>query len=284
VAAVSLTTIAVGGGGAELHTQIWTTVLDEICGTAAEEFEPMSEEGDLDQAIAQVAQVAEEISQHATVAEVTGRAMYDQLSNLGNVLDDEERAALVAGIEEEIEKEPEARSQKPEEVLSPSQPTPKPEVQERESEPVAGMIRAREVVELEMGRGSQWETVEESIRDLVVESVVLDARPPMVWAKEACVAVDGEGGMHVWMLYKDGVSWFALREWANEHRAILALTRRDLAIEREGAVRVHVVMPLGSGGEEAKPLLRTEAPGVCVYRLRWIQWQGRRGVVVVPIA
>jgi len=289
VAALRLVSIAVGGDDPELHTRIWTTVLDEICGSSSEEEEGGEGEAsaDLNQAIAQATQAAAEISQHAANAEIASHAMYDQLSNLGNVLDEEERAALTARLDEEPgdrSQKPEAGSQNEEAGLIAY------DDQSRDRKVATGTIRAMEVAEGERGgmsRGTQWEAVEGSIPDLVAESELLDARPPMSWAKESCVAVDREGRMHVWTLYKDGTSWFALREWANEHRTILALTRRDLTIEKERAVAVHLVMPLGSeerGGEGAKPLLRTEATGVFVYRLRLIQWQGRRGVIVVPLA
>ncbi|MCL2639340.1 MAG: hypothetical protein FWD53_00695, partial [Phycisphaerales bacterium] len=281
----------------DLHAKIWTTVLDELCGTAVEEEGACKESSEssmpadltVDQAIAQATQVVAEIAQRATDAEVASRAMYDNLSGLGNVLDDAERTALAVGLDE-----PEdhtylagglARRSTGEDEKKQERPPLTNDHQSRDCQGATGTIRAMEVTEEETNRKTQWEVVEGSIRDLISESVLLDARPPMSWAKESCVAVDGDGGMHVWTLYKDGVSWFALREWANEHRAILALTRRDLTIEKARAVQVHLVMPLEGGGkEDAKPLLRTETPDVFVYRLRLIQWQGRRGVIVVPIA
>ena len=94
----------------------------------------------------------------------------------------------------------------------------------------------------------------------------------------------------MWTLYKDGVSWYALREWAAEHRQLLALTRRDLAMAREGEVVVHMVLPLetgaegGKSGPDVKALMRAPSRNVLIYRLRSVQWNGRRGILVVPIA
>jgi hypothetical protein len=146
-------------------------------------------------------------------------------------------------------------------------------------------------------RTTQWESVERSIRDLVPESILLEARPPMSWATESCIAIDPDGVLHIWTLYKDGASWYALREWASEHRNLLALTRRDLVLSKEADVVVHIVLPLepeGAPGKSTKPsektagiintILRTPAKNIHLYRLRVLQWNARRGLIVVPIS
>jgi hypothetical protein len=142
-------------------------------------------------------------------------------------------------------------------------------------------------------REAQWAAVERSIWDLSPRSALLDAKPPMSWATETCIAIDKAGRLNVWTLYKEsggGASWFALREWAREHRNILALTRRDLVINAEADVAVHIVLPLedaaaeGAEGRDPVPVLvRTSATGVHLYRLRTVQWDGRVGIIVVPV-
>jgi hypothetical protein len=134
-------------------------------------------------------------------------------------------------------------------------------------------------------RVEQWLGVERSIGDLLAGAVLMEARPPMSWAAESCIAIDKSGRLHIWALYKDGVSWFALREWASEHRDLLALTRRDLTVCKEAEVAVHVVLPLESAGvETSQSLLKAQARHVHVYRLHRLQWNGRWGLVVVPLA
>jgi hypothetical protein len=141
-------------------------------------------------------------------------------------------------------------------------------------------------------RQTQWQAIERSIWDLSPRSALLDARPPMSWATETCISIDGDGRLNVWTLYKDGASWFALREWAHEHRNLLALTRRDLAVNKEADVAVHIVLPLEEEPDAApvksesvvSMLMRTPAKNLRVYRLRIVQWNNRRGMVVVPIA
>ena len=125
--------------------------------------------------------------------------------------------------------------------------------------------------------------MERSIRDFLPNATLLEARPPMAWASESTLAVDAEGRLHVWTLFRDGASWFALREWATEHRGILALTRRDLVLNHDAEVAVHIVMPLDCT-EAGGALPRAAARHVTWYRLRAVQWAGRRGALVVPAA
>jgi hypothetical protein len=147
----------------------------------------------------------------------------------------------------------------------------------------------------EADRASQWQSVERSIRDLVPESILLEARPPMSWATESCIAIDPDGVLHIWTLYKDGATWYALREWASEHRNLLALTRRDLVLSKDADVVVHIVLPLEPHAEKSTPsrekmpsvintILRTPAKNIHIYRLRVLQWNARRGLIVVPIS
>ena len=172
----------------------------------------------------------------------------------------------------------------------PAIPAAQPKVAPAATKSDTPMLRAFDL-ETTDDRQAQWQAVERSIWDLSPRSALLDARPPMSWATETCISIDAQGRVNVWTLYKDGASWFALREWANEHRNLLALTRRDLAIDRETEVAVHIVMPLeeeeGTGkgdGSLIGMLMRTPAKNVQLYRLRHVQWNGRRGMVVVPIA
>ena len=150
--------------------------------------------------------------------------------------------------------------------------------------------------ELEDGadRKAQWQAVEKSVWDLSPRSALLDAKPPMSWATETCLSIDASGSLNVWTLYKDGASWFALREWAHEHRNLLALTRRDLTVRREAEVAVHIILPLEEEVGKAaigvvmpnvvSMMMRTPVPHVHLYRLRRVQWANRRGLVVVPIS
>ena len=117
----------------------------------------------------------------------------------------------------------------------------------------------------------------------------------MSWATESCIAIDPDGNLHIWTLYKDGASWFALREWASEHRNLLALTRRDLVISKDSPINVHIVLPLDAVPDKGdatpeKPadiintIMRTPAKHIHLYRLRVLTWNARRGLLVVPIA
>ena len=60
------------------------------------------------------------------------------------------------------------------------------------------------LLQIPPGVRAQWQSVENSIADLTAGAILLDARPPMAWATESCVAVDAAGALHVWTLYKDG--------------------------------------------------------------------------------
>lgn len=78
-----------------------------------------------------------------------------------------------------------------------------------------------------------------------------------------------------------------------EHRDLLALTRRDLVLDRETAVTVHIVLPLDNLPDTpnnaaqtpgiVSTILRTPAKNIHIYRLRTLQWNARRGMIVVPI-
>ena len=319
--------IAVGEGMLE-QGRLWTAVLDELCGATVEDEESV-EEGeelrsekqearskedggaiplvgtsnvlqqrplDVEAALENVARATEDVSAQSQQVGV----VFDQLAH---VLDPEERAALGAAFgEDDVDVEsPEVAgpviADIRREVVAPAAPM---QLSAEAVMPVAPMVeekgrgvmlRAFDLLDEEgSGRDAQWLAVERSIKDLVAESVVLDARPPMSWASDCCLSIDAEGGLHVWTLYKDGVSWFALREWAAEHRNLLALTRRDLVLAREGDVTVHIVLPLEEGREigessgHVKALLRAPNKNVFIYRLRSVQWNGRRGILVVPIA
>ncbi len=238
------------------------------------------------------------------------RAATMMLDHLAQVLDPEERDALTAAFDdlpESAEVAPKAaaavtRPAAPVPTAPQAQPHPAPAKPTQKAE--SGVtLRAFDLLDShERTRASQWQAVERSIRDLVPDSVLLEARPPMSWAIDSCIAIDPAGRLHIWTLYKDGTSWFALREWASEHRKLLGLTRRDSTICDQSPVVVHIVLPLeespnpsagvASGGGAAAAsdanvvhtILRTPAKNIHIYRLRVLQWEGRRGLVVVPIA
>jgi hypothetical protein len=165
--------------------------------------------------------------------------------------------------------------------VTPAAPLPTP------SKPHPLTLRAFDLLHpTDNTRSAQWQAVESSIPDLLPRAILLDARPPLSWASDCCIALDPAGRLHVWTLYKDGVSWFALREWAAEHRNLLALTRRDLPVSPTTEVAVHIVLPLELDGPspDIQTLLRTPNPSVLLYRLRPLQWNTRQGILVVPIA
>jgi hypothetical protein len=254
-------------------------------------------------------------------AEVTS-ALFDQLTH---VLDPEEREALNAELFAEPEEarsagfsRPSSSLEQPDRVSpilgksslsaipglsSPAEPEPavarpaaskdQPEGCTPNSAPnggsnggADGALRAFDLAGT--SRVAQWEAVERSVAGLVTNAVLLDARAPMSWATESCLSLDQHGGLHVWTLYKDSVSWFALREWASEHKALLALTRRDLVLRQDAPITVHIVLPLEDAGvtdkSEIGPLLRNPGPNVRLYRMQSIEWSGERGVVVAPLA
>jgi hypothetical protein len=141
-----------------------------------------------------------------------------------------------------------------------------------------------------LDRAGQWRVVEQAIWDLAPRSAVLDARPPMSWAGETSLVIDAAGRVNVWTLFRDGVSWFALREWAQEHRPLLALTRRDLTVDKAAEVALHIVLPLEEdeaaarrAQEAAQLLVHAAVRNLHVYRLRMVQWGGRGGVAVIPL-
>lgn len=286
--------------------RVWTAVIDELCGATVVDDEVEMGESveastsarptDIEAALEQVTLATEAVS----VQQQEAAAAFDQLAH---VLDPEEREALGTvmedaefgsdGADAQVSSHPGVSGQvipdvRPRAIPPVAEPGPKAEMEERDR----GLtLRAFDLSdEEESDRAAQWLAVERSIRDLVGGSIVLEARPPMSWASECCVAIDAAGGLHVWTLYKDGVSWYALREWASEHRQLLALTRRDLAMAREGEVVVHMVLPLetgaagGKSGPDVKALMRAPSRNVLIYRLRSVQWNGRRGILVVPIA
>jgi hypothetical protein len=298
-----LATIAMKAGERAL---VWASVVDELFAVASPESgqsEAMDADvhpsEDIEAALEKVAAASAELHDQSVNASAMSHAVFDQLAH---VLDPEERAALGADLGEVSE------------VIEPEVTAAVKAVAVRvEAVAEQGVSRSAEVIPqtpavalkrtahgltlrvfdlLHSGasdRALQWQVVEQSIGELVSGATVLDARPPVSWASECCIAVDAGGKLHVWTLYKDGVSWFALREWAAEHRNLLALTRRDLSLDRAAEVTVHVVLPLevegaGGGGADIQTLLRAPSKTVVLYRLRAVEWNGRQGIVVVPIA
>ncbi|HVX85046.1 MAG TPA: hypothetical protein VH253_09540 [Phycisphaerae bacterium] len=278
---------------------IWTALLDELApGALDPETDPEIASESLPRPAAPldprpVEDALQQVSHHVSEIARTVNVPFD---HLGHVLDAEERQALAAAFDPLPEPPAPIRPARPA-----TPPTPLPQNPAR-SAPVAAppkpapadlipsagtlVLRAFDLLEAEAAdRAAQWQAVERSIRDFVPNATLLEARPPMSWAGESTLAVDTDGRLHVWTLFRDGASWFALREWATEHRGILALTRRDLILNHDAQVAVHIVMPLDSpsatpAADTALP--RAAAPHVSWYRLRAIQWAGRRGALVVP--
>ncbi len=275
----------------------------------------MAKPADIEAALEQVAAASASLHQSSQVVAAASHAVFDQLSH---VLDPEERDALTADLGSLISipplKTPLAAPAPSAQVTQPAQParsseilpnlpriatfdirhhtmpaipatttspaTPDVDIQPPPLHTSRGVtLRAFDLPDAEQhDRPSQWQAVERSIRDLVADSVLLDARPPMSWASDCCIAIDANGGLHVWTLYKDGVSWYALREWAAEHRNLLALTRRDLILNRDTDVAVHIVLPLetqtasssahNDSAAEVRSLMRIPSKSVFLYRLR----------------
>jgi hypothetical protein len=303
------------GGGSRLatitmkptdRTAIWAAITDELCApdpteTDSEET-PRPRSTDIESLLEHVTSASAELHHHSTHASAASHAVFDQLSH---VLDPEERAALSADLdplEEDyapiiepatIKSAPALQTPTPQpqkaqglNLLAPLEPTPTaPPAQKPPTYPLT--LRAFDLLHpTDNTRAAQWQAVESSIPDLLPRAILLDARPPLSWASDCCIALDPAGRLHVWTLYKDGVSWFALREWAAEHRNLLALTRRDLPVSPTTDVAIHIVLPLELDGPspDIQTLLRTPNPSLLLYRLRPLQWNTRQGILVVPIA
>jgi hypothetical protein len=214
-------------------------------------------------------------------------------------IDAEDPGHVIPGLERAIDEENAVAPPAAPIHASPSAPPPAlvPAIENQKSNiehtNPSPMLRAFDL-ESRLDRAAQWQAVERSIWDLSPRSALLDARPPMSWASDTCIAIDAQGRVNVWTLYRDGASWYALREWANEHRNLLALTRRDLVVDKNAEVAVHIVLPLEEGEEAAAGaeqresvvgvLLRAPTKNLHLYRLRIVQWNARRGMLVVPIA
>jgi hypothetical protein len=295
---------------------VWTAVLDELAPAASEpelEEEPTAEaevpeelpEPPLPEPQAEVEAAVDRVAATAAHIAKSAEEVFDQLAH---VLDPEERAALGADFDPpafftapSVVAPPEidepvrmpVRDMKPAASKAPiaaqTLPARAPSPADLVGSPSGTgtlVLRAFDLLDAEVqDRSAQWQAVERSIRDFVPGATLLDARPPMAWAKESSLAVDSEGRLHVWTLFRDGASWFALREWAIEHRGLVALTRRDLPIKQDAEVAVHIVMPLDNGagrGQRGESLSRAGGLHVSWYRLRAVQWAGRRGALVVP--
>jgi hypothetical protein len=284
--------------GADEHGAVYAAILDELCGEMAEieEEEPAQEEGfanpavedshsiDIDGTLDAATAAAVDAALHADHSAAMTSALFDQLTH---VLDPEERDALNAEVLAEPVAAPiETNAVAATPVIAPPIEPPAAAPIENRHSKMENVPNALRVFDLSgTSRAAQWDAVERSVAGLVANAVLLEARPPMSWASESCLGLDQHGGLHVWTLYKDGVSWFALREWAGEHKSLLALTRRDLLLRPDAPITVHIVLPLEDGDKsEIGPLLRNPGPHVRLYRMRAIEWGGDRGVVVVPLA
>lgn len=289
-AAVRLATFAVADDGA-----VWPAVLDELAPAPAEaELDAEQSLSEDDAPSSAVEDAVERVAASATHIANAADAVFDHLAH---VLDPEERAALGADFDTPAEPPRTVRPRvevAPAKVLPTQQSRPAAAVSTlpapgKKSPPSPAdlvssgtvVLRAFDLLEEESAdRAAQWQSIERSIHDFLPGATLLDARAPMSWAHESTLVVDADGRLHVWTLFRDGATWFALREWATEHRALLALTRRDLAIRQDAEVAVHIVMPLDHSPADA--LARAGGRHVSWYRLRAVQWAGRRGAIVVP--
>src|SRR5262249_25424524 len=87
--------------------------------------------------------------------------------------------------------------------VAPSRPVLAGDTKQSENKPGVAAGVALRAFDLEQARDrqSQWQAVERSIWDLSPKSALLDARPPMSWATETCIAIDATGRLNVWTLY-----------------------------------------------------------------------------------
>jgi hypothetical protein len=287
-------TVRVAAFAASDENAVWPAVLDELAPAAEMEIEAEETATEEERPSSAVEDAVERVAASASHIANAADAVFDHLAH---VLDPEERAAL--GADFDIPEEP-PRIVRPRPEAAPVKVAPP--VEARPAMAVAAapafakkappapadlissgtvVLRAFDLLEEEAAdRAAQWQSIERSIRDFLPGATILDARAPMSWAHESTLAVDADGRLHVWTLFSDGATWFALREWATEHRALLALTRRDLAIRQDAEVAVHIVMPLDHPPADA--LARAGGRHVSWYRLRAVQWAGRRGAIVVP--
>jgi hypothetical protein len=299
------------------YAAVYATILDELCGTS-EEVEEESGEAfedevieaaavepvksladvipathrdlsiDIDESLDAVTAAAVDLALHSEKSVEATSALFDGLTN---VLDPEERDALTAQLFSSETDAPEVVEEarvvtSPEVVEAPVVEAVKP-VKKNSFVPAGSSLTVLDGTNgMEKNRGAQWERVEASIPALAHGCVMLDAKPPMTWARESSLALDGNGALHLWTLQQEGVSWFALREWASEHRSLLRLTRRDLPMRDDAPISVHVVLPLSAGETppEVAALLRSGAANLSIYRLRAVNWGEQNGVVVVPIS
>jgi hypothetical protein len=276
---------------------LWPAVLDELAPAPEADLEPEASPAATDlpslEENVPPTSVEDAVDRVAASAQHVVHAAQAAFDHLAHVLDPEERAALGADFEP-VESTRIARPRT--QPAAPASARPSPHV----AAPAAAtatvvsrkpapadltdgtlVLRAFDLLDEEAAdRDAQWQAIERSIRDFVPGAHLLDARAPMAWATESTLAVDAEGRLHVWTLFRDGATWFALREWATEHRALLALTRRDLRLDLDAEVAVHIVMPLNGAPGDA--VSRAGGRLVSWYRLRAVQWAGRRGAIVVP--
>ncbi len=144
------------------------------------------------------------------------------------------------------------------------------------------------VAGLPVFEGSAWEVMERAAVELVAGGVVLEARPPL--GGRGLLMAQRGGRIHLWCLVEagggagggEGLGWAALWGWAREHRELIALTRRDLAINALAEVAVHVVVGGAAGAAGMMGAMGGTAAGVRWYRMLAVRWGEKTGMVVVP--
>ncbi len=256
------------------------------------------------------AREAEEESQNATEEELPEESLPKNINeildtSLQNLLEPDERAALTAGLDEPLtpmnhngvaaeEPKPQPVAQEPEhkipvEYVAPRQvvpsenkpltPVEKP-VETVGNHPVEQFVPSS-LLAVPMSHGvsgaAMWSALEPAVAALAAGHLILEARPPKQLA--SLLTVDRSGCLHVWMLAdaNDPTAYARIWQWAGEHRSLIALTRRDAALNTTADVRMHLILPAGmtlvhSGQDHFERL-----------RMHTVRMGDQQGVVLVPV-
>lgn len=122
-----------------------------------------------------------------------------------------------------------------------------------------------------------WSAIEPAVAALAAGHTILEARPPRQLA--SLLTVDTLGALHVWMLADpaDPTAYSRVWQWAGDHRQLIALTRRDVKLDGNADVRLHLVLPQGM------TLVHAGANGFERLRIHNVRFGGQQGVVLVPV-
>jgi len=145
--------------------------------------------------------------------------------------------------------------------------------------PVPAPLASQSATALSICDATGWPAIEQAAVAILPAAIVLEARPPM--APHALLMAEPAGRIHVWCMIDaaNPLAWMAVWAWAREHRELIALTRRDLAIDPRADLAVHVVSPDGPpaiiGG-------LTAPAGVQWYRMHPVRWGDKTGTLIIP--